>query len=82
MPSDSELLFGLSDDELAALADSVLAPSGHSRLDDRLSRNADGLLTAPQLQELDRLVTRVDQLSILKTRARYTLGQKAGATRG
>lgn len=80
MSSDSELLVGLSHDELEALADSMLAPSAQSRLDDLLERKAENRLGANELLELDRLLTRVDQLTILKTRARYTLRQQAGAT--
>jgi hypothetical protein len=82
MHADAELLIGLNDDELEALADSVLAPSAQGRLDDLLNRNAEGLLVPAELQELDRLVTRVDQLTVLKTRARYTLGQRTGVSRG
>jgi hypothetical protein len=80
MNRDMELLVGLSNDELEALADSLLAPSAQTQLDELLDRNAQGLLAASELAELDRLVARVDQLTVLKTRARYTLGQKAGAT--
>ncbi|HEY2413731.1 MAG TPA: hypothetical protein VGI40_15885 [Pirellulaceae bacterium] len=80
MNRDAELLTGLSDDELEALADSVLAPSAQARLNDLLDRNAQGQLAIDEQAELDRLVARVDQLTTLKTRARFTLGQKAGAT--
>ena len=80
MNADSEFLIGLSDDELEALADSILSPSAQARLDELLDRNAEGQLTAADQAELDRLLAKVDQLTILKTRARYTLGHKAGAT--
>ena len=79
MTNDAELLVGLSDGELEALADSLLAPSAQARLDELLDRNGRGDLTASEQSELDRLLAQVDQLTILKTRARYTLGQKAGA---
>jgi hypothetical protein len=82
MNSDSELLIGLSHDELEALADSMLAPSAQCRLDELLERNAEHRLGADEHRELDRLLARVDQLTILKTRARYTLRQQAGATFG
>jgi hypothetical protein len=81
MSGDSELLVGLSYDELEALADSMLAPSAQQRLDDLLERNIENRLTADEHLELDGLLTRVDQLTILKTRARYTLRQRAGAIR-
>jgi hypothetical protein len=81
MSRDSELLVGLSYDELEALADSMLAPSAQHRLDDLLERNMENRLAADEQLELDGLLTRVDQLTILKTRARYTLRQQAGAIR-
>ena len=80
MNNESERLVGLSDDELEALADSMLAPSAQVRLDELLQRNAGNQLAADKQVELDRLLARVDQLTILKTRARYTLRQQAGAT--
>ena len=81
MSDDSELLVGLTDAELDALADSMLAPSAQARLDELLERNADGRLAQHEQIELDQLVARVDQLTILKTRARYTLRQQAEAAR-
>lgn len=80
MTNDSECLVGLSEPELEALADSLLAPSAQVRLDELLERNSDHQLSPDEQAELDSLLSRVDQLTILKTRARYTLGQKAGAT--
>jgi hypothetical protein len=79
MNNDRELLVGLSDDELEALADSMLAPSAQARLDELLERNAEKQLSADEQAELDALLARVDQLTVLKTRARYTLRQQAGA---
>lgn len=81
MNKHSELLIGLSDGELDALADSMLAPSAQARLDELLARNTENQLSAEEQAELDRLLDRVDQLTILKTRAKYTLHQKAAATR-
>lgn len=78
--ADAELLVGLSQDELEALADSMLAPSAQSRLDDLLEQNSEHGLSAEEQAELDRLLARIDQLTVLKTRARYTLRQQAGAT--
>ena len=73
--SDSEILTGLSIDELEALADGLLAPASQARLDELLYRRKDGPLTADEDNQLDRLLRKTDQLSILKTRARYTLHQ-------
>jgi len=81
MNNESELLVGMSDDELEALADGKLAPSAQTRLDELLVRNGRNQLSADEQSELDGLLARVDQLTILKTRARYTLRQQAGATR-
>ena len=64
---------GLSKPELEALAESQLAPSDRDRLDDLLARNADGRLFPSEIEDLDRTLERIDQLTILKTRARYTL---------
>jgi len=80
MSNESELLVCMSDDELEALADGKLAPSAQARLNDLLARNGRNQLTADEQSELDGLLAKVDQLTILKTRARYTLRQHAGAT--
>ena len=80
--ADAELLVGMSIGELEALSESLLAPAAQARLDDLLARNADHPLAAPEARELERLLERVDDLAILKMRARYTLlHQQAGATR-
>jgi molybdenum cofactor biosynthesis enzyme MoaA len=72
---DSECLNGLSLDELQALADSKLAPASQARLDELLSENTESRLSADEVAELDHLVAQIDQLTILKTRARYTLNR-------
>jgi len=71
--SDPDLLPGLSQAELAALADSLLAPAAQVRLDELLARHNEQPLAEAEAAELDRLLAQVDQLTILKTRARYTL---------
>ena len=82
MSGSSELLVGLSMEELAALADSLLAPAAQARLDDLLGRKKDKQLSADEETELDGLLQKVDQLTILKTRARYTLNQEKAETTG
>ena len=82
MSSDAERLVGLSVEELEALADSLLAPAAQARLDDLLACQKEKLLSAGEEGELDGLLQRVDQLTILKTRARYTLNQERTATTG
>ena len=74
--SDSEALTSLSIEELEALADSQLASTAQARLDDLLSRHVDQQLTPEEHRELDRQLLQSDQLTILKTRARYTLSQR------
>lgn len=73
LPSDAEILSGLSVDELRALADSMLAPAAQTQLSELLAQNAENQLCTEEIAVLDRLLTQVDQLNILKTRARYTL---------
>ena len=80
MSSDTERLVGLSIEELEALADSFLAPAAQARLDDLLARQKENSLSAGEASELDGLLQKVDQLTILKTRARYTLMQERTPT--
>ncbi|MUG91632.1 hypothetical protein F7734_03685 [Scytonema sp. UIC 10036] len=70
---DAEILTGLSLDELQALAESTLSLKAQVQLDDLLVRNAENQLSADETATLDRLLAQVDQLNILKTRAKYTL---------
>ena len=71
----SEMLTNLSVGELEALADGLLAPARQARLDELLARSAEGALPRDEVRELDRLLELADQLTLLKTRARYTLNQ-------
>lgn len=73
LESDGEYLLGLSDDELRALADCQLAIAEQTRLDDLVTRNARTLLNSDEIAELDDLLAKVDRLTILKARAKYTL---------
>lgn len=70
---DPELLLSVSQEELNALADSTLASPTQARLTELLVRNQSSILSAAEEAELDQLLATVDQLNILKTRARYTL---------
>jgi len=72
-PDDAEILTELSQSELQALADSTLAPSEQKRLDALLARNNADELNDTEASELEQLLNQIDQLTILKTRARYTL---------
>ncbi len=73
--SDAELLTSMSVEELAALADAMLAPAAQALLDDLLARHAEKPLSPGDRAELDRLLQQTDQLTVLKTRARYTLAR-------
>ncbi len=78
--SDEELLMGLSLEELQALANGQLASAEQTQLGELLAQNAEDQLSADDAATLDRLLTQVDNLNILKTRARYTLQQLYGAS--
>jgi hypothetical protein len=43
-----------------------------------LTQNAEAQLSETEQAELDRLLNDIDQLTILKTRARYTLAHQTG----
>ncbi|AUT03920.1 hypothetical protein CLI64_28010 [Nostoc sp. CENA543] len=70
---DDEILTGLNLEELQALADSMLSTKAQSELDNLLERNTENLLSDQEKVTLDCLLAQIDQLNILKTRARYTL---------
>jgi hypothetical protein len=70
---DEECLVGLSVDELTALASCKLAMAEQAHLDELVSRNTSSLLSTDEIAELDDLLAKADRLTILKTRARYTL---------
>jgi len=72
---DPDLIPGLSQAELQALAESMLAPEAQVRLNKLLARQKEKQLSAEELDSLDHLLEQVDQLTLLKTRARYTLTQ-------
>ncbi|MCE7984150.1 MAG: hypothetical protein DYG89_23495 [Caldilinea sp. CFX5] len=70
---DSDLLTGLSQPELHALAFCQLASEQQARLDNLLERNRNHMLSPEESAELDKLLEDIDYLNVLKTRARYTL---------
>ncbi len=67
MPNEVSLLVSAAG--LIALADMAIAPTNQSKLDDLLSHNADGALTADETQELDLLLKKIDELNLVKARA-------------
>jgi hypothetical protein len=82
MSDDRELLSSLSVEELEALADGLLAPASQARLDELLTKLKECPLPAVERRELDQMLQSADQLTILKTRARYTLNQLKVGTAG
>lgn len=76
---DKDMLAGLSQAELHALAQGMLAPAAQNRLDELLARNAESSLSAEEGSELEQLLNQIDQLTILKARARYTLAHQGAA---
>lgn len=73
--ADGDLLTGLSEPELQALAEGALSSRYQERLNELLRRNREGQLGADEEQELDRLLEQVDHMNVLKARAMYTLQQ-------
>ena len=71
--ADQELLKDLSIDELDALAESILIPKTQSQLQELLKKNSEATLSIEETNLLDHLLTQIDYLNILKTRAKYTL---------
>jgi hypothetical protein len=80
MSNGIDILTSMNVDELKALADAKLATSSQARLDQLLAENSDRQLSDAEAKELDQLLAKIDQLTILKTRARYTLKQQSEAT--
>ena len=73
MNDQTEVLESLNPEELEALADTKLAPSAQQRLDYLLDRSSGKLLVGEEAKELHQILAKVDQLNVLKARARFTL---------
>jgi hypothetical protein len=73
VPNDEEILTGMSVEELQALAESELYLKAQNKLNDLLVRNKENELSLEETASLDNLLVQIDQLNIIKTRARYTL---------
>jgi hypothetical protein len=70
---DSELLTSLSLEELQALAEGILVPTLKIQLEGLLEQGTEHPLSPDEEAILDRMLLQIDQLNILKTRAKYTL---------
>lgn len=73
MNLDNERLNNLSIEELEALANSSLIPKTQTQLSELLDKNFNNQLSNEEQIILDKLLNQIDQLNILKTRAKYTL---------
>lgn len=68
-----EMLPGMSETELRALANAVVASGRQRRMKALLGRNTRGEATEEEQQELDALLEEADRVALLKARAAYTL---------
>ncbi|MBE9231655.1 hypothetical protein IQ231_08125 [Cuspidothrix issatschenkoi LEGE 03284] len=75
LSTNSESLIGLNEDELQALAETSLSVKSQTELNELLVKNSENQLSDAEVETLDRLIAQIDQLNILKTRAKYTLNQ-------
>ncbi|MCB0213761.1 MAG: hypothetical protein KDJ52_30750 [Anaerolineae bacterium] len=66
-------LAGMSEQELRALARSVVDPIYQEQIKTLLQKNQSRPLSAEEEESLDTLLEEVDQVALLKTRALYTL---------
>lgn len=74
-PHDPALLTGLSRNELQALANVKLAPEEQEQLSNLLAKQNEGKLSQDEIAQLDKLIAQVDQLTLVKAKAMYTLHQ-------
>ncbi len=81
LSSDPEILHGLSQSELEALSVSKLVSSEQARLDALLEKNKKTDLDNSEQAELDHLLEQIDQLTILRTRASYTLQKSKSSSK-
>ena len=66
-------LSNMSLQELRVLAEAVVAPDRQQQLKVLLDKNRRGKLSPEEQETLDELLTGVDQVALLKARARYTM---------
>ena len=78
---DPDALHGLSEVELTALAESTLTLGSQQELQSLQDKNEADALSEDEAARLDHLIEQVDQLNVLKARARHTLQARAHTTR-
>lgn len=76
---DPELLKDLNEAELKALANSKLSSEAQARLEALQSKQVKDELTESEVALLDSLIDQIDQLNILKARAKYTLKMQSNS---
>ena len=70
---DPEILTGMTEVELTALAENKLAPEAQQQLQRLSEKSGEQTLSSAEIEQLDYLLGQIDYLNILKARARYTL---------
>lgn len=73
---DSLILKGLSDHELYTLTQMMIPDTQQNRLDQLSHKNQAGKLARDEGREIEELLDEVQQISIIKTKAMYTLQQR------
>jgi pyruvate-formate lyase-activating enzyme len=66
-------LFNMNLQELRALAEAIMVPDRQQQLVALLDKNRRGELSPEEQESLDELLAEVDQVALLKARARYTM---------
>lgn len=66
-------LWFLTNEELKALADAIVAPERQQKIQVGLQKQRSRSITKSELHELDDLLKEADQVALLKARALYTL---------
>ena len=75
-------LRGMTESELRALAEAVVAPDRQQQMQSLLAAYRTGSLSPEEEATLDNLIDEVDQVALLKARAMYTLRLVQGHSRG
>ena len=70
-----EVTLMISAEGLTALADMALTTKDQLKLDELSSRNSEGRISAEELQELDLILKKIDELNLVKARAGAALHQ-------
>ena len=78
LADDPECLVNVSPAELDAFAHIELALNTQQTLNALLNKNKEGPLSKAETETLDQLLEQVDQLTVLKARAKYTLHRLQG----